>query len=110
MKYKDYPRVNIGTSDIAALTVRSQHNLFNLTFGGDDTYRAYIVDDKAEIGEHYKLVFEGETWIKIYDDNELTFDFHSYGSKIKIFRSGDYGIILQFLNTDIAQILKHYGY
>lgn len=99
MKYSDYRKISIGTSDIAALTIRSRYDLFNLTFGGDDTYFAYICDENAEIGAHYHLVFEGETWITIFDDNELTFDFHDYGSKIKVYRGGEYGCILQFLNT-----------
>ena len=102
--YKEYPLVSIGSSDRAALTLVGMEvggmGAHLLKFGGDGDYRAYLVDEKAEIGWHYSLADVYEHWLNIYDDSGLTFKVHSPGSKFYIYRAGDYGCIIQTVEKE----------
>lgn len=103
--YKEYEKVFIGDSDIAALTFVGitkdglKANILN--FGSDGRYNAYVVDENAKIGDHYTLEMEFETssgfkaWVKIYDDEELTKDYSA--DKIRVYRAGDFGCIIQLI-------------
>lgn len=97
--YKKYSRRCIGDSDIAALVARGPGinctpiNLAEINFGEDGTYMAYIADDDAEIGAHYRKVFECDSWITIYDDNSCTF--RARADHINIYRAGEFGCIVQ---------------
>lgn len=94
--YKEYPIQSIGGSDIASLIVRGGCEAPQaINFAGDDAYSAYIVDENAEIGDHYKKVYECTCWISIYDDTGLKF--HRYAKEIKIYRAGDFGAIVQLI-------------
>ena len=97
--YKEYERKYIGGSDIAALVLvgcdENGAKTQLLDFGGDNSYMAYIVDENAEIGAHYKEVATFNYWLKIYDDHERTFSV--YAKEIKIYRAGDYGCIIQII-------------
>lgn len=94
--YKDCEQVFIGSSDIASLTLRSPMEATILNFGEDGDYQAYIIDNKdVEIPSHYSLVTEFETWLKIYDDEELTQRFNA--DKIEIYRAGEMGCIIRLL-------------
>ena len=95
--YKEFEKKVIGDSDIATLTVRSALNLYNLSFGQDGLYSAYIVDETCIIPEHYKLVIECDYWLKIYDDEKLTF--YDKGKKFKVYRAGEFGCIIQKINN-----------
>ena len=85
--YKEYEKVFIGDSDIAALTfvgiTKNGLEAKILDFGCDGRYNAYIVDENATIGDHYTLEMEYETssgfkaWLKIYDDEGLTADYRA---------------------------------
>ena len=67
-----------------------------LTFGGDDSYDAYIVDGEGvEIGKHYTKVASFNNWLKIYDDMGLSYKVD--GGEINIYRSGMYGCIIQII-------------
>ena len=99
--YKEYKKVYIGSSDIATLTIVALRDngeplAQTLDFAIDSNYFAYIVDDKAQIGDHYKLVQTCRYWMKVFDDQELTLDLHA--QTIKIYRAGDCGCIIQTLN------------
>lgn len=96
--YKNYNQIFIGESDIASLTIRSAGAVGILNFGIDGIYNAYIVDECAEIGSHYHKVYEGENWLTIFDDNELTFK--EYADKIIIYRAGEMGCIIQLINEN----------
>lgn len=98
--YRDFDTEIIGSSDIAALTLTgctcSGVECKMLKFGGDDSYRAYIVDDAdAEIGEHYTLIATFHNWVKIYDDNGLSWEYIKAGAAIDIWRGGCYGCIIK---------------
>lgn len=99
--YKDYEKQCIGCSDIASLILRGintndELELKALEFGGDGVYWAYIVDADTEIPEHYTQVAEFKCWMQIYDDMARTATFRTKGNeKIKVYRAGMYGCIIQ---------------
>ena len=97
--YKEFNKVWLGESDIAALTVRSVYDVYNLKFGGDGSYHAYECFGDVKIGKHYKKEFEGRCWLKIFDDNSLRYDksFDEY-DKVDIYCSGNYGCIIHWHN------------
>ncbi len=95
--YKEFEKVHIGDSDIAGLVLRSPSKVQELAFGEDGSYSAYVVDGEVEIGEHYEKVYAAYGWLKIYDDNGLSASFA--GNIITVYRSGDYGCIIQIKET-----------
>lgn len=97
--YKEYEEKSIGASDVAALIlVGCDENGLKtdiLNFGEDGYYSAYIVDEDAEIGAHYKKVACFESWLKIYDDDDLTYRVNA--REVNIYRAGDFGCIIQVI-------------
>ena len=99
--YKEYNREVIGASDIATLIMAGYKNdkglcLEKLNFGEDNEYKAYIVDKDAEIGSHYSLVAEFNSWMKIYDDDSLSYKCKA--DTIKVYRACEMGCIIQLIN------------
>lgn len=101
--YKEFSKVGLGGSDIAALVfVGCKENsgavAEMIAFGQDDCYEAYMVNDKdALIGEHYTLVAEFAYWLKVYDDEELTLKLNA--KHIRVYRAGSMGCIIQYWNN-----------
>ena len=95
--YKNYKKVFIGESDIASLIFRSADRLLSIDFGEDGDYRAYIVDEDAEIGSHYEYTDTFCEWLKIYDDLGLRAKFTA--DQIKVYQAGSFGIIIQLINS-----------
>ncbi len=99
--YRDFEKIYVGESDIASLILvgcykEDELKTQVLNFGGDGTYGAYIVTDTdAEIGNHYKKVATFNHWLKIYDDNEKTYEVRA--KEITIYRAGDFGCIIQII-------------
>ena len=107
--YKDYLKDYIGQSDIACLILagfKEDHGVFteNLRYNADGEYMAYIVDENTEIGSHYDLIAKFDSWVKIYDDTSLVHHFRA--DKIKIYRAGDFGCIIQLINPKDKNIIK----
>ena len=100
--YKDFEKMYIGYSDIASLTIRACGCVDMLNFGGDNRYYAYIVNEEIEMPKHYTKTHEFKNWIKIYDDEKLTFNVKA--EKIEIYQSGSYGCIIKLLGN--SQIIK----
>ena len=100
--YKDFEKQYIGDSDIASLILAGYVegkglDLKELHFGQDGSYSAYIVEgDEVEIGSHYNIVTEFNSWMKIYDDERLTKSFHA--DKIIVYRAMEMGCIIQLIN------------
>lgn len=94
--HHDYPKANLGASDIACLIAMAPGGPIEIKYGGDGSYSAYVVDAECAIPEHYKLVVDAVAWLKIYDDDGLVF--RVYGDTIKVFQSGGYGTIIQVIN------------
>ena len=93
--YKDYEVKLLGSSDIASLILAGADGVSYLDFGSDGSYSAYVVDDNAIIGEHYKLIASFDYWLRVYDDEGLTATFKA--SKINVYRAGDFGCIIQLI-------------
>ena len=99
--YKDFEQEYIGESDIATLILvgcRGEEGLKTeqLHFGEDGCYRAYIITEPdVVIGSHYKKAATFNHWLKIYDDDEKTFEKHA--KEINIYRAGDFGCIIQII-------------
>jgi len=98
MNYKEYDKISLGYSDIAALVMVGYKPRIGavpqmLNFGEDSHYSAYLVDGEAEIGSHYTLIAEYYTWLKIYDDDDLVARFD--GTTIRVYRAGEMGCIIQ---------------
>ena len=64
-------------------------------FGEDGCYKAYIVTEDTEIGSHYSKVASFTDWMKIYDDDEKTFE--KKAKKINVYRAGEFGCIIQII-------------
>ena len=92
MNYKDNI-LSLGFSDIARLIISSPKGVQELKFGSDGTYNAYIVSSDMVIPNHYSHIMSCEGWMKVYDDEGLTWE--KYADKIDIFRAGDFGCILK---------------
>ncbi len=91
--------VRLGCSDYASLVVVTCNDkglsLHDLHFGGDGCYKAWIVNDKALIPEHYKKVIVGNSWLKIYDDETLRIVINGgYKSVIEVYRAGEMGTLI----------------
>lgn len=103
MNYKEYKKIYIGMSDVATLIFVGCGNpdpdkemqAVLVSFGGDGIYYAYLVDENAEIGEHYHQVASFEHWLTIYDDSGKTFN--QYAKKIIVYRAGSSGTIIQVI-------------
>lgn len=97
--YKNYEKKYIGSSDYATLILvgggDEDLSLKELTFREDNDYLAYVVDENAEIGFHYKKIASFTHWLKIYDDTGLVKKFDA--DKIVVYRACDMGCIIQLI-------------
>lgn len=102
--YKDFGKTYIGGSDIASLVLvgcKADKGLKTepLYFGEDGSYSAYIIEqtekEEIKIESHYTKVATFNHWLKIYDDDEKTFD--KRGKEINIYRAGQFGCIIQII-------------
>ena len=98
--YKDFEKEYIGDSDIAALTItfntRFGVDSKILEFGGDSAYHAYVCVGDVIIGSHYVKAASGKTWLKIYDDNGLSYNERRDGMLFDIYRAGEYGCVIHW--------------
>lgn len=108
--YKDFGKTYIGGSDIASLILvgcvgeDGELKFFDLHFGGDGDYRAYIVDRETAIPEHYNKVAEFTDWMRIYDDTSLVAKYDA--RLIEVFRAGDYGCIIKIDADEITNYAR----
>lgn len=97
--YKDFPQIYIGESDIASITIRSVLDVAILNFGEDGIYFAYECEgNNIEIGSHYRKIFSGKYWIKIFDDSGLVYNRRAPEEMkyIDVYRAGDFGCIIHY--------------
>lgn len=96
--YKDSV-TSIGSSDIATLIfvgydmTEYKVKAEAIRYGGDGSYKAYLVNDKALIPSHYRKVAEFRTFLNVYDDSGIAFK-ASYHPRFEVYRAGDYGTII----------------
>ena len=98
--YKNFEKQYIGSSDIASLILAGYKDgegfvTIPLHFGQDGSYSAYNAEGEAEIGRHYHKVAEFDTWLKVYDDEELVKRFNA--GKIIVYRAAEMGCIIQII-------------
>ena len=90
----------IGTTEYdSIILVGPQNNKIAaevLNFSGSGNFTAILVEDNEEVGSNYKLVAEFNSWLKIYDDNQLVWEI--WASKIKIYRADSVGCVIQLIN------------
>ena len=98
--YKDFEKIYIGCSDIGSLIARGSHMVGEIFFASDGRYEAYECFGEVEIPQHYNLVYAGRTWLKLYDDEGLTYSRWKPNCYIKfdIYRAGDFGCIIYWHN------------
>lgn len=66
-----------------------------LSFGGYDKYIVYLIeDDEFEIPKEFQLVHSFKDWMRIYDDDTVTFRLFDE-SEINVYRHGNYDCIIQ---------------
>ncbi|MFG6393085.1 MAG: hypothetical protein K1W24_02680 [Lachnospiraceae bacterium] len=100
--YKDFEKIYIGSSDVAALILAGCYQeeglkTQTLHFGEDGSYEAYLIEgEDVTIGSHYKKMATFNHWLKIYDDNKKTFSMRA--KEINVYRAGDSGCIVQAIN------------
>lgn len=98
--YKD--NINyIGFSDYGSLILAGHVNtqgftIRELKFGCDGEFWGYEIDQTYDVSDQYDLVAEFNDWMKIYDDSKLVK--HYKGRKIKVYRTGDFGALIQILS------------
>lgn len=104
--YRDYDKDYIGSSDVAAVTMIGPCDCELVArvikFGGDGDYNAYIVDEKAKIGEHYEEVARFNIWAKVVDDSAIQREFHA--DEIVVYRAGLYGCIIQLIGENALKL------
>lgn len=99
--YHNCEKIRIGSSDIAALIAvgcgTEDLKTAAINYGEDGNYLAYICGGEIEIPSHYEKVFECRSWLKIYDDERLTFDSAKHGdfNRFEVYRAGNFGTIIR---------------
>ena len=112
--YHEYT-MYLGESDIAALILvyfeDPEHHLKTdiIRFGGDNGYRAYLIDDTYEIPARYTHRFTFfPSWFKIYDDSGLTVK-AEITAPMHVYSAGSYGLIFKFDSSDDFEAMKSYN-
>ena len=105
--YKDCRVISIGASDLASLTVIKPDGPEFLHFGEDGSYHAYLLSDGDTLGGHYRPVMTvrseyGTTWIRICDDDGLTF--RARAREITIYRAGSFGCAIRLSGAASAAV------
>lgn len=90
--------VSLGYSDIASLVMvglqwEGEVTAKVLPLGFDGSYKAYVIDGtQVSIPDHYHYVTSFAKWLRIYDDEGLSFSINA--DLIKIYRAGEGGILI----------------
>lgn len=72
-----------------------------INFGADADYFSYLIDESYEVPSNYKLVDTFRNWVKIYDDENLTFKI--YAPVIAIYRLGVFGMIIRVIGKNLDE-------
>lgn len=85
-------KANLGTSACRQLVLRTPEQVTLLNFTADGPYEALLASDSAALPEE-QLVLSGSRWLRIYDDNELTF--LAQADQIRVYAEGDSSCLVQ---------------
>lgn len=83
---KKHKKIYIGTSARRQLVLCMPRQVALLNFTADGPYEALLASDSAALPEE-QLVLSGSGWLRIYDDEELTF--LAWADKIRVYADGD---------------------
>ena len=83
---------NLGTSACRQLVLRTPEQVTLLNFTADGPYEALLASDSAALPEE-QLVLSGSGWLRIYDDEELTF--LAQADQIRVYAEGDSSCLVQ---------------
>lgn len=85
-------KANLGTSACRQLVLRMPEQVTLLNFTADGPYEALLASDSAALPEE-QLVLSGSGWLRIYDDEELTF--LAQADQIRVYAEGDSSCLVQ---------------
>lgn len=85
-------KANLGTSACRQLVLRTPEQVTLLNFTADGPYEALLASDSAALPEE-QLVLSGSGWLRIYDDEELTF--LAQADQIRVYAEGDSSCLVQ---------------
>lgn len=89
--------IRLGCTDIGAILfagIGEDNNLCStyISVGGDGEFAGLLTTSKAEIPPTYDYMFTSYYWLKIYDDNSLTFS--KYATTIEVYQNANLNIII----------------
>lgn len=89
--------IRLGCTDIGAILfagIDDDNKLCStyIRVGGDGEFTGLLTTSKAEIPPTYDHMFTSYCWLKIYDDNSLTFS--QYATTIEVYQNVDLSIII----------------
>lgn len=89
--------VKLGYTDIGAILFAGMDDNNNLcstyiSVGGDGEFTGLLTTNKDEISPTYDHMFTSYYWLKIYDDDNLTFS--KYATTIEVYQNVDLSIII----------------
>lgn len=99
--YKEYDKIFIAETDIATIKILTSYRYDEIPTGIDGFFGAYLVDNQAIIGEHYKniLTIDETYFLIIADEYSMNQKFEFDNKKtIKIYNAGNFGYIIQIID------------
>ena len=100
---KKHKKIYIGTSACRQLVLRTPEQVALLNFTADGPYEAQLVGEQTELPEE-QLVLSGSGWLRIYDDEELTF--LAWVDKIRVYADGDNTCKVQLIgDADVQKMV-----
>lgn len=89
--------IRLGCTDIGAIlfTGLNENNHLHAAYvsaGGDGEFTGLLTTNKAEIPPNCDRIFTSRYWLKVYDDNSLTFS--KYATTIEVYQHTSLNIII----------------
>ena len=92
MNNKTQRKADLGTSACRQLVLRTPEQVMLLEFAADGPYTARVAVDDEKL-PFEQPVLTGSRWLRIYDDNELTF--LAQADQIRVYADGDSSCLVQ---------------
>ena len=92
MNSKTQRKADLGTSACRQLVLRTPEQVMLLEFAADGPYTARVAVDDEKL-PFEQPVLTGSRWLRIYDDNELTF--LAQADQIRVYADGDSSCLVQ---------------
>lgn len=89
--------IRLGCTDIGAILFAGldENNHLQAAYvsvGGDGEFTGLLTTNKAEIPPSYDRIFTSRYWLKVYNDNSLTFS--KYATTIEVYQHTSLNIII----------------